>query len=72
MQTYNQINSKLLNQKQVSEIIGLSEAWLERKRWEGGGIPYRKLGRAVRYDERDVIAWIEAHTKQSSSSMSVA
>ncbi len=69
MQAYNQINSKLLNQKQVSEIIGLSEAWLERKRWEGGGIPYRKLGRAVRYDERDVFAWVEAHSKQNSTSV---
>jgi predicted DNA-binding transcriptional regulator AlpA len=61
-------NTKLINQKQVAEIIGLSEAWLERKRWEGGGIPYRKLGRAVRYDERDVLDWIEAHGKQYSTS----
>lgn len=60
-------SSKLLNQKQVAEIIGFSEAWLERKRWEGGGIPYRKLGRAVRYEERDVLEWIEAHGKQSST-----
>lgn len=72
MQSNDLINSKLLNQKQVSEIIGLSEAWLERKRWEGGGIPYRKLGRVVRYEERDVFAWIEAHSKQSSTSMSAA
>lgn len=68
MQTFNQANSKLLNQKQVAEIIGLSEAWLERKRWEGGGIPYRKLGRCVRYNERDVIDWIEAHGMRSSTS----
>lgn len=68
MHIFNQTNSKLLNQKQVAEIIGLSEAWLERKRWEGGGIPYRKLGRCVRYDERDVLAWIETHNKLSSTS----
>jgi predicted DNA-binding transcriptional regulator AlpA len=71
MQTYNQTNSKLLNQKQVSEILGLSEAWLERKRWEGGGIPYRKLGRSVRYDELDVINWINAHDKQDSTSVCI-
>lgn len=69
MQISNEASSKLLNQKQVSKIIGLSEAWLERKRWEGGGIPYRKLGRCVRYDERDVINWIEAHGKQDSTSV---
>lgn len=68
MQTYIHTNAKLLNQKQVAEIIGLSEAWLERKRWEGGGIPYRKLGRCVRYDEHDVLEWIEAHSKQYSTS----
>lgn len=59
---------RLLQQKEVSEIIGLSEAWLERKRWEGGGIPYRKLGRSVRYAENDVIEWIEAHGIRQSTS----
>lgn len=68
MQTQLSTNAKLLNQKEVAEIIGLSEAWLERKRWEGGGIPYRKLGRCVRYDERDVIDWIQSHGKQNSTS----
>lgn len=69
MQTQLSMNAKLLNQKQVAEIIGLSEAWLERKRWEGCGIPYRKLGRCVRYDEHDVIEWIQAHSKQVSTSV---
>jgi predicted DNA-binding transcriptional regulator AlpA len=71
MQSNINTNSKLLNQKQVAEIIGFSEAWLERKRWEGNGIPYRKLGRSVRYDERDVADWIEAHDKQKSTSACV-
>ncbi len=59
---------RLLSQKEVAKMIGLSEAWLERKRWEGGGIPYRKLGRSVRYDEKDVINWIEAHGIRQSTS----
>jgi predicted DNA-binding transcriptional regulator AlpA len=71
MQSNINMNSKLLNQKQVAEIIGFSEAWLERKRWEGDGIPYRKLGRSVRYDERDVADWVEAHSKQKSTSACV-
>lgn len=68
MQTQFHTNSKLLNQKQVAKLIGFSEAYLERMRWAGGGIPYIKLGRCVRYDERDVIAWIEAHGKRQSTS----
>jgi len=59
---------RLLPQKEVAQMIGLSEAWLERKRWAGGGIVYRKLGRSVRYDERDVIEWIEAHERRRSTS----
>ena len=59
---------RLLPQKDVAQMIGLSESWLERKRWAGGGIAYRKLGRSVRYDERDVIEWIETHGLRRSTS----
>ena len=50
----------LLNQKEVSLIIRKSEAWLERQRWLQEGIPYRKVGRNVLYDELDVLAYLEA------------
>jgi len=59
---------RLLRQKQVAQLIHKSEAWLERKRWEGGGIPYRKFGRHVLYDETDVLAYIESHPKRTSTS----
>jgi len=61
---------KLLNQKEVAKIIRKSEPWLERKRWEGGGIPYRKIGHHVLYEESDVHAWLEKHPKQQSTSES--
>lgn len=51
---------KLLNQKEVASIIRKSEAWLERQRWRQEGIPYRKVGRNVLYDESDVLAYLEA------------
>ena len=51
---------KLLNQKEVTLIIRKSEAWLERQRWKEEGIPYRKIGRNVLYDESDVLAYLEA------------
>lgn len=59
---------KLLNQKEVAQIIRKSTAWLERKRWEGGGIPYRKVGRHVFYEEQDVKNWIESQPKRTSTS----
>ena len=61
---------RLFDQKEVAPLIHKSEAWLERKRWEGGGIPYRKIGRHVLYEESDVMAWMEKHRKQQSTSES--
>jgi predicted DNA-binding transcriptional regulator AlpA len=50
---------KLLTENEVSIIIKKSTAWLRRSRWLGDGIPYRKLGGSVRYNESDVLKWIE-------------
>ena len=58
-----QIFPKLLNQNEVSVIIRKSEAWLERQRWLGEGIPYRKIGRSVRYQEDDILSFLEEQPK---------
>jgi len=54
---------RLLNQKEVASIIRKSEAWLERKRWLGEGIPYLKIGRSVRYQEDDILSFLEEQPK---------
>ena len=61
----------LLNQKEVALIIRKSEAWLERQRWLGEGLPYRKVGRHVLYDEQDVLAFLEAQPRILSRNQSV-
>jgi predicted DNA-binding transcriptional regulator AlpA len=43
----------------VSEITGLALPTLRNYRFMGKGIPYLKLGRSVRYDLRDVYAYLE-------------
>ena len=58
-----QIFPRLINQKEVSVIIRKSEAWLERQRWLGEGIPYRKIGRSVRYQEDDILSFLEEQPK---------
>jgi predicted DNA-binding transcriptional regulator AlpA len=49
----------LLDQKQLAEYLGKSQAWCERARWAGEGPKFIKLGRHVRYRVEDVAAWIE-------------
>ena len=60
---YNSNFPRLLNQKEVASIIRKSEAWLERQRWLGEGIPYRKIGRSVRYQEDDILSFLEEQPK---------
>ncbi|OGP20074.1 MAG: hypothetical protein A2X91_09805 [Deltaproteobacteria bacterium GWB2_65_81] len=43
----------------VSNISGLSLSTLRKQRYYGTGIPYMKLGKAVRYDLRDVYAFLQ-------------
>jgi len=65
---------RLLNEKEVAKMIGVSVAWLQRQRWKGSNskenaIPYRKFGHTVRYSETDVIKWIESHPLQFNTGM---
>ncbi len=57
----------LLTQKQVSDATRKSEAYFERARWAGGGPKFIKLGRSIRYRESDVLAWINASVRTSTS-----
>jgi predicted DNA-binding transcriptional regulator AlpA len=57
----------LLTVDQVSKIIGSTVSTLEKDRWEGGGPPYVKMGRLVRYRPADVRAWIAERVRSSTS-----
>lgn len=61
---------RLLNQKEVAKILRKSEAWLERMRWQGGGIPFKKIGRHVFYVESEVLNWINSQPTKTSTSNS--
>jgi hypothetical protein len=54
-------------QAQVAAFLNCSEAKLERDRWAGGGIPYLKTGRAVRYRKSEVLAFLEGKTRTSTT-----
>lgn len=49
----------LMNPGEVSELTGLSRETLAQWRSQKRGIPYLKIGRAVRYDPAEVQAYLE-------------
>lgn len=59
--------SALFSQETVAAIRDCSLATLERDRWLGGGIPFMKIGRMVRYRKSDIRAWLEMHATVSST-----
>jgi predicted DNA-binding transcriptional regulator AlpA len=58
---------RLLYTRDAALILNVSAAWLERKRWEGAGPPFIRVGgptgRAVRYRASDLLAWINANRR---------
>lgn len=53
-------NNRYLNTPQLAEKIGLSPITLEIWRSRGSGPPYIRIGRAIRYDLREVEKWLAA------------
>jgi predicted DNA-binding transcriptional regulator AlpA len=54
-----------LNTPQAAAYLGLSESLLEKRRCTGGGPPYSKIGKAVRYLRDDLDVWMHATRRQS-------
>ncbi len=57
--------SPLLHEAQAAKLLAMSPAWLQRKRWEGGGPAYIRHGRAIRYEVSAIEHWIETHRTAS-------
>jgi hypothetical protein len=58
----------LLFQSEAAYLIAASTRTLEAWRLHGGGPPFIGLGRrAVRYRRRDLLEWIEARRRRSTS-----
>jgi predicted DNA-binding transcriptional regulator AlpA len=60
---------KFLNEKQVSEILGISVKTLQRWRLFGEGPPWRKFSAAVRYPADALQAWVESTPHGGGSSV---
>jgi predicted DNA-binding transcriptional regulator AlpA len=49
-----------ITEHEVAKITGRAVRTLRDDRFKGKGFPYVKLGRSVRYDEKEIIAIMEA------------
>ena len=57
----------LLKEHPTAEVLGIEVSTLRRWRWSGEGPPFIKVGTAVRYDPRDLAAYIDAGRRRSTS-----
>ena len=57
--------ARLLTETEASEFLSCSQKVLQKWRYLGGGPPYVKRNRLVRYRLRDLIAWSEAGLKDN-------
>jgi excisionase family DNA binding protein len=55
------LDQRYLTDVEVARLTGLARATLIRHRYDRTGIPFYKVGRAVRYKWEDVKAYIEKH-----------
>jgi len=65
---YSAPDTSLFNQKSIAVIRDCSTYTLERDRWAGNGIPFLKIGRAVKYRKIDVLEWLAQYQPQRSTS----
>jgi Helix-turn-helix domain len=56
-----------LNEKQLAERWGVSVRTLQAARVKGNGVPFIRIGRAVRYRIEDVLAYEQARLRTNTS-----
>lgn len=65
METSNPLG--LIDQAELAGMLGKSEAWAERSRWDGSGPPFVKIGKSVMYRVTDVEDWLASRTRTCTS-----
>ena len=59
--------SRLVTDRDTSELLGVSLRTLQKWHLQGNGPRFVKLGHAVRYDVKDLEAYIERARRRSTS-----
>jgi excisionase family DNA binding protein len=53
------VSDRLLTATEIAELLSVPVSWV-REHTRSGLVPHVPLGRYVRYDRADVLAWVEA------------
>jgi excisionase family DNA binding protein len=61
----------VLNTEEAAKILKVKVATLEQWRWNGKGPRFLKLGRAVRYRQEDLAAFMEVNACTSTAQANV-
>jgi excisionase family DNA binding protein len=56
-----------LTVREAADYLRLAKSTLDRLRTTGKGPKFAKLGRVVRYDQRDLDAWLDGHKQTSTA-----
>jgi excisionase family DNA binding protein len=54
-----QFFEKLVTKKQLAEVLSISESFVN-KLMAQDGLPYRQIGRAVRFSVNEVVEWLQS------------
>ena len=57
----------LLTPNETAPVLKVSTSWLAKKRMEGDGPPFIKVGRSVRYSPAALLQWIKSRQRLSTS-----
>jgi predicted DNA-binding transcriptional regulator AlpA len=56
---------RLIDERQVGEMLGVSVFWVRKRRREGGGPKFFRIGGRVRYSIQDVEGWLNENHMES-------
>ena len=59
--------TRKLTVKETAAYLSVSKSWLDKRRLDGNGPAYLKLGRRVVYDMADLDAWAASNKRQNTS-----
>lgn len=57
----------LLPDHEAARFLGVTSHWLARDRWAGPTVPFVRIGRSVRYQREDLLAYIQRHKRGAQS-----